>query len=394
MCGRYYYGTGFEPRGDYPNLLGITPADRRPKLQGLRAETYILDEAPIDNNIDLGDPFGDKTAYIKTPIRKEEFNVDDFEEFDIRKNLFKQLFDKVKLKPPTFEEFCKGVRLNVMYNPATFCRTYNLTYFDNEVGNIIANVAVSEIDLLDERVHSEDIQNAIEEEKLNMYTKLNLEYNKKNKEATINEEKKMINIPGMNEREVRALVDGLNEICYDVSVKWEDTGFGVVKSILRLELPVEKARYLKVACQSIVKQSSKSGWIEGIPAVKKVETYNQRVVKVTFIDDTFTKSVCSENDHFDIDVGIMICLLKRILGTNGDDATRNYNKLMNQVHAVMEKNEKERLSRIEEEKTLKAKKRKIELKRAAKKLKAKEEQIDIQKQAIIRAHQEMEGLEQ
>jgi len=140
--------------------------------------------------------------------------------------------------------------------------------------------------------------------------------------------------------------------------------------------------------------NNKSKWIEGLPAVKKVETYNQRVVKVTFIDDTFTKSVCSENDHFDLDVSITICLLKRILGTNGDDATRNYNNLMNQVHDVMEKNEKEKLVAQAQKAADKAKKRKIELKRAAKKLKAKEEQIDIQKQAIIRAHQEMEGLGQ
>jgi len=138
----------------------------------------------------------------------------------------------------------------------------------------------------------------------------------------------------------------------------------------------------------------KSKWIEGLPAVKKVETYNQRVVKVTFSDDTFTKSVCSENDHFDIDVGITICLMKRLIGTNSDNATREYNRLMNNVHTVMEKNEKEKLAAQGQKAAEKAKKRKAELKRAAKKLKAKEEQIDIQKQAIIRAHQEMEGLEQ
>lgn len=299
-----------ESNVNYPNLLGFTPADRRPKLRGLRADTYLLDEATFDK----------RTTYVKVQMRKEDFNVDDFEEFDIRKNLFKQLFDKVKHKPPSFEEFC-------------------------EITNIY-------------------------------------------EEATIKEEIKMINIPGMNEREVRALVDELSEICYNVSVKWEDVGFGAVKSILTLELPVEKARYLKLAGQPIVKQSTKSGWLEGIPAVKKVETYNQRVVKVTFIDDTFTKSVCSENDHFDIDVGITICLLKRFMGTNSDNATREYNKTMNYIHAVMEKNEKEKVAAQAQKSSVKAKKRKAELKRAAKKLKAKEEQIDIYKQAILRAQKE------
>lgn len=140
--------------------------------------------------------------------------------------------------------------------------------------------------------------------------------------------------------------------------------------------------------------NNKPKWIEGLPAVKKVEVYNNRVVKVTFIDDTFTKSVCSENDIFDLDVGITVCAMKRLLGTSSENATREYNRFMNHVHAVMKKNEEERAEKNAEKMAEKAKKRKAELKKAAKALKAKEEQIDIQKQAIIRAHQEMEGLEQ
>ena len=156
-------------------------------------------------------------------------------------------------------------------------------------------------------------------------------------------------------------------------------------------IPDEICEYLSLTTK---KPNAKPKWLEGLPAVKKVETYNDRVVKVTFIDDTFTKSVCSENDHFDIDVGITICLLKRVMGTNSDNATKNYNKLMNQIHGVMEKNEKEKLTVQAQKAADKTKKRKIELKKAAKKLKAKEEQIDIHKQAIIRAHQEMEGMVQ
>jgi len=138
----------------------------------------------------------------------------------------------------------------------------------------------------------------------------------------------------------------------------------------------------------------KSKWIEGIPAVKKVETYNSRVVKVTFIDGTYTKAICSENDNFDLDVGITICAMKRLLGTSSENATREYNRFMNHAHAVMDRDVREKAETKAKKEADKAKKRKIELKRAAKKLKAKEEQIDIQKQAIIRAHQEMEGLEQ
>lgn len=142
------------------------------------------------------------------------------------------------------------------------------------------------------------------------------------------------------------------------------------------------------------KPEKKSKWIEGLPAVKKVEVYNSRVVKVTFIDGTFTKSVCSENDIFNMDVGITICAMKRLLGTSSENATREYNSFMNHVHKTMTKNEEEQAEKNVKKMVEKAKKRKAELKRAAKKLKAKEEQIDIQKQAIIRAHQEMEGLDQ
>jgi len=138
---------------------------------------------------------------------------------------------------------------------------------------------------------------------------------------------------------------------------------------------------------------NKSKWIEGLPAVKKVEVYNNRVVKVTFIDGTFTKSVCSENDHFDLDVGITICAMKRLLGTNSDNATREYNRFMNHVHAVMDRDAREKAEAKSQKESDKAKKRKIELKKAAKKLKAREEQIDIQKQAIIRAQKEMEAVE-
>ena len=139
---------------------------------------------------------------------------------------------------------------------------------------------------------------------------------------------------------------------------------------------------------------NKPKWLEGLPAVKKVETYNNRVVKVTFIDGTFTKAVCSENDNFDLDVGITICAMKRLLGTNSENATREYNRFINHVHSVMEKNASEEVEEEARQAKEKSKQRKAELKRAAKKLKAKEEAIDIQKQAIIRAHQEREAMGQ
>lgn len=119
-----------------------------------------------------------------------------------------------------------------------------------------------------------------------------------------------------------------------------------------------------------------------IPLVSKVETYNDRVVKVTFVDGSFTKSVCAENDIFDLDVGITICLMKRWLGKDGN---KLYNNMLRDIHKKMESNEKEKEKEAAEKRERKTKQRKAELKKAAKKAKERQEQIDIQKTAMVEA---------
>ena len=211
----------------------------------------------------------------------------------------------------------------------------------------------------------------------------------------------------------------LSNVCYDIAVDMDYSSHE--ETMVTITMPYSNLRYLNVTnknveeknmpinmCdmlsrsilndlehkyQSRANKSEWPKWIEGLPAVKKVEVYNNRVVKVTFIDGTFTKSVCSENDIFDLDVGITVCAMKRLLGTSSENATREYNRFMNHVHSVMEKNTLKELAEEAGKAKEKAKKRKAELKKAAKKLKAKEEQIDIQKQAIIRAQKEMEAME-
>lgn len=176
-------------------------------------------------------------------------------------------------------------------------------------------------------------------------------------------------------------------------ISWKETFIKEEKNMPSAVIPYcdEICEYLGLTTKT---PDNKPKWIEGLPAVKKVETYNDRVVKVTFIDGTFTKAVCSENDNFDLDMGITICSMKRLLGTNSDNATREYNRFINHVHSVMEKNSLEEVAEEARQAKEKSRKRKAELKRAAKKLKAKEEAIDIQKQAIIRAHQEMGAMDQ
>lgn len=210
----------------------------------------------------------------------------------------------------------------------------------------------------------------------------------------------------------------LSDICYDIAV---DMGYSShEETMVTISMPYSNLRYLSVTNKNKEEKDmpicmnnydlpyelkkmfglqtkgpdKKPEWIEGLPAVDKVEVYNDRAIKMTFIDGTFTKAVCSENDIFNLDVGITICAMKRLLGTNSGNATKEYNRFINYVHDVIDTNEKMKFAVEAQIAKEKAKKRKAELKKAAKKLKAKEEQIDIQKQAIIRAHQEMEAMDQ
>lgn len=122
--------------------------------------------------------------------------------------------------------------------------------------------------------------------------------------------------------------------------------------------------------------------------ISNIEMYNDRVVKVTFNDGSFTKSVCQENDIFDLDVGITVCLIKKMLDDGKGNGTKIYNDLIRGAHKLIEDKENEKIREQLEKEKHKKKARKTQMKRQAKKLKAKEEAIDIQKLAFIRAMQE------
>lgn len=129
-----------------------------------------------------------------------------------------------------------------------------------------------------------------------------------------------------------------------------------------------------------------SGSYTVVPAIEKIEIYNERVVKVTFKDGTFTKSICAENDIFDVDTGITICLLKKMLGKNGH---KIYNNMIRDAHKLMNEQENKKIEKQMAKEEARKKQKEIEMKQKGKKMKAKEEAIDIQKQAYIRAMQEM-----
>lgn len=169
-------------------------------------------------------------------------------------------------------------------------------------------------------------------------------------------------------------------------IKWtnQTSTEPVVHSVAHVSTPRNSGRYPWLQVPN--KMNTRS-WL-----IKKIETYNDRVVKVTFQDGTFRRAVCSKNDTFDIDVGITICLLKYLFGAN--DANKIYNNTIRDCHKIIAEQEKEKKLRVERKEKARAEKRKAELKKAARQAKARQELIDIQTQAYLNAmrkHEEEGG---
>lgn len=53
-----------------------------------------------------------------------------------------------------------------------------------------------------------------------------------------------------------------------------------------------------------------------VPNIYDVKVYNDKVVKVFFTDGTTETAVCQEGDKFDLDMGITVCIMKKMLGRN------------------------------------------------------------------------------
>ena len=94
------------------------------------------------------------------------------------------------------------------------------------------------------------------------------------------------------------------------------------------------------------------------PPIQRVITHNDRVVIVKFADGSFTKAVCSPNDKFDIDVGITVCLLKKVLG-----GTNEYNNLIRKIHKQMNKLEADKQAEKDAKKARREKQAAIKAKR-------------------------------
>lgn len=114
------------------------------------------------------------------------------------------------------------------------------------------------------------------------------------------------------------------------------------------------------------------------PAITDVKTINKKVVIVTFADGSTTKAVCDKDDAFNLDVGIGICITKRLMSRDEKTGNSMFNKAIRDAHKVMKRNEELAQAKKEleeEEKRIEAKIQRKKERRAAKRRQKRVEEL-------------------
>jgi hypothetical protein len=118
-----------------------------------------------------------------------------------------------------------------------------------------------------------------------------------------------------------------------------------------------------------------------IPDITDVKVHHNTVL-VTFADDTKTVAVLDNEDKFNLEQGISICITKKLLGESGSSI---YNKLIKRALKVKKQNE-QAAAKKEKEKVEVKKRKAAALKRhQKKKAKRRGERISEMAEAYIRA---------
>ena len=117
-----------------------------------------------------------------------------------------------------------------------------------------------------------------------------------------------------------------------------------------------------------------------VPAIRDIQTFNDRAVQITFADGSQTKCVCGKDETFDLYEGIAFCLFKRVLGK--EDGHKGFNDLMRYAMKTLDEQEKRQSVMLEAIEKERRRVEKIEKQRAKRKARKREEKIGIFVEAL------------
>ena len=142
------------------------------------------------------------------------------------------------------------------------------------------------------------------------------------------------------------------------------------------------------------------GAVKLMPSVKEINPIynkdNEMIgIKMMFSDGSIEKSICDNEDIFNYDYGVVICLMKKILSniasTDKYTGTYYFNKIVDLAFRgnlkTFEEKAKEETEKIKAE----YRKAKNRLRKERQKAAKREAEIEIQKEAYLRAMNEFEG---
>ncbi len=125
--------------------------------------------------------------------------------------------------------------------------------------------------------------------------------------------------------------------------------------------------------------------VHKVPEIIGVKNINNKVVIVTFIDGTQTKAVCDKDDTFNLEVGIGICITKRLMSSDEQTGNSMFNKTIKNALKVMKRNEQLEKTRKEIEEEEKRIADKIKRKKEKRAEKRRQKKIQMMADAILLA---------
>lgn len=125
--------------------------------------------------------------------------------------------------------------------------------------------------------------------------------------------------------------------------------------------------------------------VNNVPEIIDVKVINEKVVIITFIDGTQTKAVCDKDDTFNLEVGIGICITKRLMSDDEQTGNSIFNKTIKDALKVMKRNEQLEQARKEFEEKEKRIEAKIKRKKEKRAEKRRQKKIQMMADAILLA---------